>query len=465
MTPVLAGWAALGCAGTAAVVALAGDAFGRATTAVRASAALLGAAAVACSWISVAGPGAAGLPLLGRPGVAAVVFGLAAVVVLALPEGGRGAAQRAGLLALAATAAALLAGTDDLVMVLIAAETLAACGYALVASAGGARSDEAAMKYFVQGAVAAAFFVLAIAVMVGPTGLTAYGPLREAVAALSGPAAIGMALMLGVVSFKLSAFPFHAWAPDAYETAPPEAAAFLASAPKLAVAAAAVVMFRQGPFAHMPSAAWAMSALAVASVVYGNLAGLRQVSYTRMLGYSGIAHAGYLLVALSLDVRFVWPVALMGAAYAMASAGAFLAAAAVRLLRPGWDGTIAGLRGLGRERPVFAAAVTVCMLSLTGIPLTAGFWGKLLPFVRAVAEGRAGLVTVAVIGSVVSFGYYGRVIRAIYLEEAVAGAEGTGEAAGSAVTRAAVLALAAAVVALGIAPLFTGVEALVAFFG
>lgn len=473
MTPVIAGWVALGCVGLAAVTALTGDAFGRARASMRLAATLLAVAAAACGWVGATEPGVAASPLLGRPGVAAVVFGLGAVVAAALPDHrGEPAAQRAGLVALSAGAAAVMSGTDDLVMLLIAAETLAGCGYALVASAGGRRSDEAAMKYFVQGAVAAAFFTLAVAAIVGRHGgMTGYGPLSGAIGGTFGSAAaMGMALMLGVVAFKLSAFPFHAWAPDAYETAPPEASAFLASAPKLAVAVAAVVLFKQGPFAGAPSAVWAMSALAVASIVYGNLAGLRQSSYTRMLGYSGIAHAGYLLVALSLGLRAVWPVALMGATYAVASAGAFLAAAAVRTLRPGWDGSVRGLRGLGTERPLLAGAVAAFMLSLTGIPLTAGFWGKLLPFVRAVGEGRVGLVTIAVLGSVVSFGYYGRVIRAMYLDDSESGAvAGDGEdsvtGVEGAVTRAAVVVLAAAVVLVGVAPLFTGLKALIAFFG
>lgn len=408
--------------------------------------------------------------------IAGLVHALAAVAVLggyralsAAPNGG----QMAALAALSAAAAGLLPGVVDIVALVILLEAVALTGYALVAGARGRRSDEAAMKYFIQGAVATGLLVYALAVLYGTLGSGLSLPdIARAVGPGDRAALTAFALLLAAFAFKLGAFPFHSWAPDAYETAPPSMASFLASGPKLAVLAIAFIMFPV-VFSGEPfdgPALWMLGALAVASIVFGNLGGLKQTSYARMLAYSGIAQVGYALVGLTVmhlvGLPNSVPVYLLGSMYAVAAAGAFLAAQAFRASDPAWDGTIAGLAGAGKRRPLLAAAVTVCLLSLTGIPLTGGFWGKFLVFGGAVTTGTAWLAVVGVLGSVVSFGYYGGAIRAMYLDEprvppvpAAGAGEATAEGAvADRTAEAAVVAVALVVVAAGVLPLFDGLR-------
>jgi NADH-quinone oxidoreductase subunit N len=363
------------------------------------------------------------LALGGTPSaVGAVSFGIAALVLLAgrrratWPHAG----QIAALVAFSAAASAALAGVFDLGVFVVLIELVSLAGYALVASARTTRSYEAAMKYFVQGAVATGLLAYGIAVLFGSFGggSLRYGDLAKAVAAAPGSPAVTTAivLLLAGLAFKLGAFPFHSWAPDAYETAPPFVAAYLATVPKLAALLATVMLLLNvfaGPGAM---AVWQplVAGLAVASIVFGNLGALKQTSFRRMLAYSGIAQVGYALVAVAAGVAPV--ILLFGLLYAVAATGAFLAAEAAGE-GAAWDGTIAGLAGLGRRRPLLGASLAVCLLSLTGIPLTAGFWGKFLVFSAAAGTNLLWLAIVGVIGSVVSFGYYGGVLRAVYLDD------------------------------------------------
>jgi NADH-quinone oxidoreductase subunit N len=263
--------------------------------------------------------------------------------------------------------------------------------------------------------------VVAVGVLLVSGGGT--GALRGVLAAstgeVSGPTPatlLAWSLLLCVMAFKAGAFPFHSWAPDAYETAERPAAALLASVPKVAVMVAAVYLFVPGmatatPFpSPLPTGVFAL--LAAGSIVFGNFAALRQTSFTRMLAYSGIAQVGYAFIGIAAG--FGPSVLVFMLVYGVAAAGAFLCAEAVGDSQPDWDGSIAGLAGLSRRRPGIAAALAVLMLSLTGIPLFAGFIGKLALFATA-AGPWTWLVLIGVLGSVVSFGYYGSVLRAVYL--------------------------------------------------
>ncbi|TLM77510.1 MAG: NADH-quinone oxidoreductase subunit N [Actinobacteria bacterium] len=475
MSAGILGYLALALCAGGAVGALAADAFG---------------APRAARWIAMGGAfgaavAAAAIPLtqegtasayIGSGGVAAIVFALAGLVIAASGSEGAASGRTAALVALMAAATAVIAGTRDVVVLFVAVETSAIAAYALTASSGDRRSEEAAMKYFVQGAVATGAFVLALSVLVGLYGgHTRYDQVASAIAVGGGAAPLAMVLLIAVFAFKLAAWPFHAWAPDVYETAPVPAAAFMAGAPKAAAVVAATVLIKQSAFEGMASdARWPLALLAIFSIVYGNLAALKQASYRRMLGYSGIALAGYLFVGLApTDHASAFSVALMGATYAIAATGAFIAADGVRAARPAWDGSVAGLAGLGRERPWLGAAMAACMLSLTGIPLTAGFWGKLYVFWDAVDHGFAWLAVLGVIGSVVSFGYYGAVVRSLFVDE-VRGAgsdagemPGTGTARGETPVRPLVVTLVCAglVVLVGVWPLAGRLYALGAFLG
>ena len=344
----------------------------------------------------------------------------------------------AALVALGAIAGQVLVGAFDLAILFVSLEAVALVGYALVASAGTDRSDEAAARYFVQGAVVTGLTVYGLAVVVGlGGGGTGYNAMLDGLVTLQPQAALlGAMLFVTALAFKVGAFPFHSWAPDAYETAPPAAAAFMASGLKVAGLGAFVFLIGRafspdvlGQFD--PALATTLApittvilVLSAGSIAFGNLAALKQTSLMRMLGYSGIAQVGYALVAVGSAVPGT---ALFAATYGFGVAAAFLSVEALRFANPDWDGSIAGLAGFAKKRPMISFALTVSMLSLTGIPLTAGFWGKTLVFLGASTTVRCWIALVGVIGSVVSFGYYGRVIRSLYIDEPPAGEPATGE--------------------------------------
>jgi NADH-quinone oxidoreductase subunit N len=325
---------------------------------------------------------------------------------------------------LAASAAAIVAAAADLGVLFLAVEMLALCGYGLVALGGSDRAREAAMKWFIQGAVATTVFIVGIAVMLGRTG----GSLRYdsiagvAATSLDAMMAVGFVLVIAALAFKLGAFPMHSWMPDAYETAPPSAAAIMASAGKVGPLAATVWLALAVSGAAGTRLVRVVAVLALCSIVFGNLAALRQRSFARMLAYSGIAQVGYALIGIPLGTRSA-SVLVFAVLYGLSAVASFVLVEALRGVDPGWDGSIGGLAGLSRRRPALAASVAIVMFSLTGIPLTAGFWGKFLVFASATVGGYLWLAVVGVLGSVVSFGYYGSVIRAAYIDVPVPGDE------------------------------------------
>jgi NADH-quinone oxidoreductase subunit N len=347
----------------------------------------------------------------------------------------------------------------DLAVLVVAIEIVAIAGYALVAAAHTDASREAAVKYVIQGAVATALGILGIGLAFAfGGGELAYGPVSDALKAEGGrEVLLAAVLVLSLLVFKVGGFPFHSWAPDAFETAKPAEAAFLASVPKLAAFTALVVLFNASVFAGaMPVTATLFGILAAASIAFGNLAALGQQSVGRMLGYSAIAHAGYGLVGLAAGGAASLTAIFFAGTYALGAVLAFLGLQAVRDARPSWDGSRSGLSGLAGTAPWASAVVAVGMLSLTGMPLFVGFWGKLAVFIAAVQAGHTWLAVVGVIGSVISFGYYGAVIRSLYFESP---AEGGDEAVPARRSRSAIavaILLAAVVVLLGVLPLLTG---------
>ncbi|MDH4139450.1 MAG: NADH-quinone oxidoreductase subunit N [Coriobacteriia bacterium] len=401
-------------------------------------------------------------------------------------------AGAAVLISIVCATSATLAASLDLLLVIICLEALALSGYALTAQARNGRSAEASVKYVIQGSVATGLLVLGFAILFGVYG-SKTDLLEIGIAIGSGPvepALAAMGLIVSAFAYKLGAFPFHSWAPDVFETAPPPSAGAMASIPKIAAVSAAVfvfgVAFGVGDTGSL-STLWLV--LAAGSILFGNLVALKQTSYGRMLGYSGIAQVGYVLVGLAAP-QATWTMSAMlvlVVAYGMAVACAFLGAEAVRQIRPEWDGSIDGMAGIGRSQPVLGVGIAIAMFSLTGMPLTAGFWGKFGVFGAALVDEWQWLVAIGVLGilaSVVSFGYYGRVLRALYFDaEAEAstvreepGSESSAEAEanpslfdastdGSSVPAQAATAIAAlAIMALGLAPVFWGLEWLYELF-
>jgi NADH-quinone oxidoreductase subunit N len=383
-------------------------------------------------------------------------------------SGARGG-EASALVALSAAAAIATLWARDLVTLLVLLEVVGLAGYALVALAGTPAARESAMKYFIQGAVATGLAVFGLGVLYAASGgvVTYAGILaavqRPSVAALSRPLLAGSALVLVALGFKIGAFPMHSWAPDAYETAETADAAYLASVPKLAamVALAVVVLTALGRETSVgPRVIIAL--LATGSIVVGNFGALRQASFRRMLAYSGIAQAGYALVSLTgLDRG--QSILVFAPVYGLAALGAFLTAQAVRETDAAWDGTIQGLSGLASRRPGLAASLAVCLLSLLGLPLTAGFFAKFLAFGTAIGAGYTWLAIVGVLGSVVSFGYYGGVIRVMYLEDGDGRRRPPSRSAGPASRVVAVIAC--AVLVLGVVPTFEGIAWLMTALG
>lgn len=475
---------------TASIFALAGDAFGRRTAAlviVVAGLAVSAAGGLAAGVLHTR-PGPFGTVAVGGP--TSMLYGVIAFVGMAAVLGGFDSLRKrasggsiAALVAFAVATGGGVAAALDLTTLLLLLETLALIGYALVAVAGTSRSAESSMKYFVQGAVATGFFLFGMAVLVGlyaPSG--AYVDLAKAFVSAKPllPALAGAGLILAALVFKMGAVPFHSWAPDVYETAPVELAAFLASGPKLAaIGATAVFVSVVTAGADSMSLLVVVAAIAALSVLVGSIAALRQGNYRRLLAYAGIAQTGYALIAVAIPMA---PLAVFyGSTYAIASTGTFLAAAAFARLRPEWDGSVAGLAGLGRRAPLLSGSVAILLISLAGLPPFLGFWAKLTVFGSGltVASGRLAAdpvyawsiilaVVAGVVGSVVSLGYYGAVLRSLFFDATERSAEPIPQpdrpssTGGSAVWM--VVVLAVVVVALSALPLVVGSTALFDLF-
>src|SRR5439155_1516983 len=281
-----------------------------------------------------------------------------------------------------------------------------------------ARSAEAALKYFLLGAFASGFLLYGIALVYGATGTTNLGLIGGQVSLMGQPSVMllaGLALLIVGFAFKIAAVPFHMWAPDVYDGSPTPVTAFMATGVK---AAAFAALFRVLNQAFAPVAAWhdILWWLAAVTMIGGNLFALGQRSLKRMLAYSSVAHAGYLLVAVSAggatgsSAFLVYVIA-----YTLMSLGAFAVLTAKG--RGGEsDVLIDDLSGLAARRPWLAFALAICMLSLLGFPGTAGFIGKWYILIAATSAGQNTLAAILVLTSVVSAGYYLPVIMAMYMK-------------------------------------------------
>ncbi|MCL6580631.1 MAG: NADH-quinone oxidoreductase subunit N [Firmicutes bacterium] len=338
----------------------------------------------------------------------------------------------------------LMAGSRDLVIIYLGLETTAISSYALAGLLrGDQRSGEAALKYFLTGALASAVILFGMALVFGAAGSTNLGALLGP-GGLGGlragwtPVAVtGLVLLVAGFGFKVAAVPFHFWAPDAYEGAPTPVTAFFSVGPKAAAFAAVLRIFGPVLVAGVPGGAGGVlgeafsgllpmlfAVLSVVTMTVGNLAALAQTNMKRLLAYSSIAHAGYILVGLAVaSPRGLAAVVYYLAAYAAMNLGAF--AVVIWLENRGTGQEVDDYVGLARRAPLAALALVVCFLSLIGIPPTAGFFGKLYLFLAAVGEGQTWLAVVMVLNSAISVGYYYGVVRNMYLvkEAAAVGTE------------------------------------------
>jgi NADH-quinone oxidoreductase subunit N len=319
----------------------------------------------------------------------------------------------------------LMAQAADLIVVFLALELLSLPLYVLSAFARPrADSEESGLKYFLLGAFSSGFVLYGIALVYGATGATS---LTGIVAAVSNGApglllTIGAALILVGLGFKVAAVPFHMWTPDVYQGAPTAVTAFMAAGAKIAGFAALLRVFATA----FPSIAADMTpvlqAISALTMIVGNLIAISQSDIKRMLAYSSIAHAGYILMAfVPYGNPEVAPVSVAAGlfylvAYALTSFGAWSVVIAVEK-KEGKGLAISDYAGLGRKYPALAAAMTIFMLSLTGFPPTLGLVGKFYLFRAVIAGGFIPLAIIGVVTSLVSAYYYLRVVVTMYMQD------------------------------------------------
>jgi NADH-quinone oxidoreductase subunit N len=343
----------------------------------------------------------------------------------------------------------LLTAADELLTLFLTLEMMTICLYLCTAiEKDRRRSAEGGLKYFVYGSVSSALFLFGLSLLYGLTGTTTLYAIRASLLPMRGSHAVGLGsnmvgatallLMLVGFGFKVAAVPFHQWAPDAYEGAPAPVTAWIATGSKLAsfVALMKVLLFALGPWSDQagdpatPGWIGVVAALSAASMTFGNLAALAQRNLKRMLAYSSIAHAGYMLVgvvAAGVSARrseSAGSVLYYLVVYGFSNLGAF--AVAAWLARDKKTDDITDLNGLGFQEPALATCIVLLMLSLIGMPPLAGFFGKLYMFMEALNEdadapGRLTLLWLVALGllnSVISAFYYVRVLKAMFLRPA-----------------------------------------------
>ena len=327
-----------------------------------------------------------------------------------------------GLLLWAAIGAMVMAKADHLLVVFLGLELLSIALYVLNAfHKDSALSLEAGWKYLVTGAVAAAVLLFGIALLYGATGsfsLRAVAPLAAERALAGNPLAVAaLALLLAGLGFKLALAPFHAWAPDVYQGSPTPVTAFLSVVPKgAALVVLARLSFALAPASVTPKWTTLLAAVAVLSMVIGNLVAIAQRDLKRMLAYSGIAHMGYAVVGIvAFGFEGVAGMLVYLAAYTVMNIAAF---AVVSSFSENEDEPhlLTDLAGQGWERPGMSFALAVAMFSLAGIPPTGGFVAKFLVFRAAVNEHLVWLAIVGVLNSLVSAFYYIRVVFYLYMK-------------------------------------------------
>jgi NADH-quinone oxidoreductase subunit N len=392
-----------------------------------------------------------------------VCGGLALSALVGAPWLHARGAERGEFYALALFAACgmcLLGSASDLLVAFIAIEVMSLATYALAAwMRRGRKPAEAAFKYFILGAFSSALFIYGAALVYGATGSTLFSDIKGA----SGPLlTTGLGLVGAGLAFKIAAVPFHLWTPDVYEGAPTPVTAFMAAGVKTAafavLARLLLVVFASAGFGSTTFVK-VVAVLALLTMLFGNLLALPQRSVKRMLAYSSIAHAGYLLVgvvsagAAGARESAISSVLFYLAAYTATVIGAFAVVGALeRRGAPGeeqadtWD--LTRLAGLARRRPGLAFAMAVFMISLAGVPPSAGFIAKLLVFKAAINAQAYVLAVVGVLTSALGAYYYLRVVVYMYMRAPEAG----DEPALSPALTVALTASAVAVVVLGIGP-------------
>lgn len=334
----------------------------------------------------------------------------------------------------------VLSAATDMLTAYLAFETVSYTGYLMVGYRKEDRaSSEAGMKYIIFGAASSGAMLFGLSLLFGLAGSTSMQAVAEVVRAQGpSPAAVAAAvLVFAGVAFKISAAPFHFWAPDAYTGASTAVAGFLAVASKAAGFAVAIRILGTWCGSAMPPAEgaavgflppgplpfWICAAGAALTMVVGNTAALRQKDLKRLLAWSSVAHAGYLLMAMSVGTSEAYGgILFYFFVYMLMTLGGF---GIVGLLRDRLGGTeVRHYSGLAKRNPVLAAALAVLMISLTGLPPTLGFWGKVMLFMPVIHAKFYGLAILGLLTSAASLFYYATLMRSMYLDPPADGADG-----------------------------------------
>ncbi|MDI6815167.1 MAG: NADH-quinone oxidoreductase subunit N, partial [Dehalococcoidales bacterium] len=363
-------------------------------------------------------------------------LGIAGLVILAsvdyVSKFARFQGEYYALVLLSTLGMMLMAATAELISIYIALELTSISLYILVGFLKDPKSTEASLKYLLLGAVASAILLYGMALVFGFTGKTQLGEIAQVIQAMppqiASPALIlGMVLLVAGFGFKIAAIPFHMWVPDVYEGAPTPITAYLSVASKAAGFAIILrVFFSAFGLPQWLSLDWGLifAVLSAIGMTVGNIIAIPQTNIKRMLGYSSIAQAGYLMVGLATmglspaaDVLGRSGLLFFLASYALTNLGAFMAIIAISNKVD--SDLIDDYSGMGKRAPLLALALTLCLISLIGMPPAAGFMAKFYIFSGAVQHGLLWLVVIAVINSVISAYYYLRVVKVMWLGEPV----------------------------------------------
>ena len=347
--------------------------------------------------------------------------GIAAVALsarsLAAIEAGHG--EYYSLLLTAVLGMVVLSGATNLVTLFIGFEVLSIPLYVLCATElRRAGSLESGLKYLIVGSLGSAVLLYGLALLYGATGSTDFDAIASAAGEVSGDTLFltSLALIITGLAFKASVAPFHQWTPDVYQGAPTAVTAFMAVATKAAAFGVLLRLFDTALIDGSREWAPALATLAVITIIVGNVGAIGQSSLKRMLAYSSVAQAGYMLAGVVVTTQLgVSAVVFYLAAYMLMNLAAF-AVVIVRERETTLGDDISALNGLGAQRPFLAWPMTIAMLSLAGFPATAGFFGKIYLIEAAVDNEYAFLGVAIVLGSAISLAYYLRVVAAVWLQ-------------------------------------------------
>jgi NADH-quinone oxidoreductase subunit N len=357
---------------------------------------------------------------------------LAVTLVIALSRGFAGdedhnhPAEWYAIMMFSAAGAMMMVGYENLIMLFVGLEILSVAMYVLTGSdKRNLRSNEAAMKYFLMGSFATGIFLFGVALVYGAVGsfnitdIGAYVNLNRYT--VSSLLYVGLLLILIGMLFKVSAAPFHFWTPDVYDGAPTLFTTFMSTVVKTA-GFAALYKLLSVSFSGIYGFWWnTVAMMTILTLLIGNITAVYQKSFKRMLAYSSISHAGYLLIGLvALTKSSPQAILFYSLSYVLATVTAFgvLILVAEQTPKDGQpDDNYAAFNGLAKKNPLLAFSLAVSMLSLAGIPLTAGFWGKFMVFSAAVERGLLFMLVIAVLMSAVGIYYYFRVIIATYMKD------------------------------------------------